>query len=736
MSKNIFFKTHTEVLLFDAFTALQLITEQDHIVGTDRWRHETGRDSLAAIDPQLVELVQKQPPSKFGKIEKPSLWFAVHFFLALPALSYTFRMYGTEDPHTSKRRLNRDELSKYFPAFPYLAKHYHEYHEFVSQFGAPSDDLWEKLLHDPLHGIKPSDTVSDILKRLPPYLQEKAQQVLTEQGDSLIGRAVLAYLLEQGIHPKQLHFDERTARYVAPMHSSAPDRSLYHRLVTAQAEMGELDPFLGHYEEEHSLLLSNFFSLITWFGRPHMVEMVIPGLAGAAEPVVHALARLFGDIIKDGGPDYTSVPLKSLPSLQKFYTTQSLEAIGRLSIVKDILSNDEIPGISDGAALRKLAAHLYSLDERTHAWSNPAFYIPDGRKQSGFLSLRQDIVDILYSAALFAEAKNTTSAENIKAIKRLAVHLSECTTFERMRAYIQNHSRVIIELSKDWEKRFAGHERVRILRFVCQTFGLDPVNPVPIPLNEINKGFAGSHLDRNMYKLCYQEANEKIEMSIPVTVDNPHIPSVHYYTRKPHEKPRISTAGMPYSAWLEVAAINGKPAVIIPVPGRGSFDPFGRAGSVHAGEVIGFGCSVHHSSLAIILAELASLGASRGDLDRVTNAFMHINQGKHERYDLAAFQLAQVIAAFEKGEAYTLHDYLKEHPQVATDSSRPQLSAYVQNEDTSLAWAEPQAARLMFGSPELYPYDEDALLNPRISWYDGKRVELPEAEVSWHTLSC
>lgn len=735
MIKNIFFKTNSEVPLFDAFTALQLITEQDYITGTDRWRHDTGRDSLAAIDPQLVELVQKQPPSKFGKAEKPSLWFAEHFFLALPALSYTFKMYGTEDPKTSKMRLNRDDLSKYFPAFPYLAKHYMEYHEFVAQFRAPSDDLWNTILHVPLTGMDPEEAIDHILGQLPPYLQEKAQQVLSGQGDSLVGRIVLAYLLEQGVPHDKLHLDAQTVRYVAPMHSAAPERSFYRRLVTAQAEMGELEPFLGRYEEEHSLLLNNFFSLITWFGRPHMVEMVIPGLAGAAEPVVRALAQLFGDIIKDGGPDYTSVPLKALPSLQKFYTTQSLEAIGRLSVVKDILSSDEITGMTDGVALRKLAAHLYSLDERKEAWGNPAYYIPDDRRQSGFTSFRQDIVDIIYSAALYAEDKDIASSENIKALKRLAVHVSQSTSFDRMRTYLQTHSQVVVGLTKDWEVRFGNHERVHIMRFVCQSFGLGPINPVPIALSEINKGFANSHLEGNMYHLCYQEANEKIEMAIPVMLDGALTATVHYYTLKPHETPHISPAGMPYSAWLEVVRSNDK-AVIIPVPGRGSFDPFGRAGSAHAGEVIGFGCSVHHSSLAIILAELASLGASRGDLERVTNSFMHINQGKHERYDLAAFQLAQVIAAFENGAVYTLHDYLKDHPQVATDTSRPQLSAYVQNEDTSLSWAEPQAARLMFGHPELYPYDEDAMLDPRASWYDGKRVKLPPAKVNWHALNC
>ncbi|MFI5275298.1 MAG: hypothetical protein ACHQT5_00545 [Candidatus Saccharimonadales bacterium] len=736
MSNNDFYKNHAAMQLFDAFTALQIITDQDYITGSDRWRHETAHDSLAAIDPGLVTLVQKQPPSKFGKPTNPSLWYTEHFCLALPALSYVFKKYGTDDETTSKIRLNQDELSKYFPAFHYLAKHYSEYHEFVEEFGVPTQEIWEKLLHAPLIDMSAGESVSQMLERLPLYLQVKAQQILSGQGDSLIGRIVLAYLLGQGVSPEDLKFDARTARYVAPMHGEAPDRSLYHRLVTAQAEMGELEPFLGHYEEDHNLLLGNFFGLVSWFGRPHMVEMVIPGLAGAAEPVVGALRELFVDICKNGGPDYTSVPIESLPSMQKFYATQSLEAIGKLSLVKDILSTDEITGNSDGIALRKLAAHIYTVEERELSWSNPEFYIPDARRSSGYLSFRQDIVDILYSAALFAENKHAASAVNTNTLKRLSIHLSACDSFDRMREIIQIHRQIINDLVRDWETRYAGHERIRILHFVRQTFGLDPVKPIAIPIQEINKGFAGSHVDGNVYRLRYQEAGEKLSLSIPVSLDKPNTPSVQYHTCKPYEKARISPSGIPFSAWLEVSDGNHKLPVIIPVPGRGSFDPFGRVGSKHAGEVLGFGCSVHHASLAIILAELASLGARREDLQQVTDSFMRINKGNHERFDLASFQLAETLAAFETGKVYTLQHFLKDRPQLVKASDRPQLSAYTQAGDSSLAWAEPQAARLSFGYPELYPYHEEASPNPRFSWYDGRDVELPAAEVRWRALSC
>lgn len=734
MNNNDFFDSNSEVQLFDCFKALKIITDQDQITGTDRWRHETGRDSLAALDPQLDALVQKQPPSKFGKAQSPSLWFAVHFYLALPALSYTFRKYGVEDPVTSKRQLDGNELSKYFPAFPYLARHYLEYHEFVGQFGAPSEELWNKLLEVPLIDVPAGASVAHMLDRLPLYLQEKAKQVTSGEDDSLVGRTVLAYLLEQGASPEDLSFDRRSVRYVKPMHSAGPSRTLYERLVAAQAEMGELEPYLGNFEQEQRLPLNNLFGLITWFGRPHMVEMVIPGLAGAAEPVVLGLSALFSDIVDNGGPDYTLVPISSLPSVQKFYDTQSLEAIGRLSIVKDVLSTDEADDGPDGIALRRLASRLYSDDERKAAWSNFEYYIPDDRRASGFEIFRQDIASIVFSAALFAEDDSVSGTVDTEGLKKLAERIIECSSMDRMRGVVQSYGQAINDLAVDWEVRYAKHERVRVLRFVRQTFGLDVIQPIPIPLSEINKGFAGTFLDGHVYRLCYQEAGEKLEMSIPLPASEQHAHTVRYRTSDSHENLRTSPAGLPYSAWLEISGAEEKPPIIIPVPGRGSFDPFGRAGSAHAGEVIGFGCSVHHASLAIVLAELASLGANREELERVTAAFMQINSGVHERYDLATFQLTQILTAFEKGEAYSFQTFLKDHLKLAEDPDRPQLSAYIRAGDTSLGWAEKQAARLSFGYPDLYPYQPESVIDPRCSWYDGRDVELPNADVQWHAL--
>lgn len=737
MGTNIGTPTTECLPLADAFAALRVLSDQQLLTGLDSWRHSTGSGSLSSFDPELTALVQKQPPSKFGRSETPSLWTATHFYLALPSLSYALAKYGKEDDTTRALIIHADDITRYFVGFPYLVRHYREYRQLVKHFGSPSEAWWNRILQGSFDGAPKDASAAILLEYLPDYLREQAARVLSDQTDTLSGRIVLAYLLNQGTGADDLPFDERSERYLAPMHGAAPNKTLFERLVAAQLEFAELDTYLERYDEEQSLRLDALLGLVQWYARPHLVEMIIPGLTGAAEPTIRGIQALFAQIIKDGGPDYTAPPLEALPSVQRFYATQSVHAIGRLSIVKDILTHASNAGESDGVVLRRLASRLYGEAERRTAWGNTEYYIPNANREPEINTFRQDIADIIYCAGLFAENDNMSGRVEPEALKQLGERLLRARTFKGMRTTIQANRRILNELVIDWEVRYAGHERLRLLRFVRQTFGLDAIAPIPIPLSEISKGFAGSYYDGHVYHLRYQEAGEKLSMAITVNTNQEATKQVQYRTISAQEKPRLTHEGLPYSAWLEVTqSRNTKQAVIIPVPGRGSFDPFGRVGSPHAGEVIGFGCSVHHASLAIILAELASLGASCGDLEQVASAFMRINQTVHERYDLAAFQLAQIIAAFEDGTLYSYTDYLQARLDIIFDQSRPHLAAYARIGKKSLAWAEPQAARLSFAYPTLYPSRSRPTINPRQSWYDGNAVELPDAAVSWCVLTC
>jgi len=737
MKQKAIFDTESAIPLRLAFETLKILSDQHLITGTDDWRRHTDRGSLADIDAGLANTVQKQPPSKFGHAQAPSLWTATHFYLALPVLSYALTKYGKEDAATRNLVLHKKELQQYFIAFPHIIRHYREYKQLVELFGAPTEKWWNDTLRNTSGQVHDGAPATGLLESLPPYLQEKATQVLSGQNDSMTGRIVLAHLLGQGTSREELPFDKHTDHYLAPMHANAPTQTLYERLIAAQQELSQLDPYLSTYDQGQSLRLEQFLGLVSWYGRPHLVEMMIPGLTGAAEPAIRSLSVLFRDIVQNGAPDYTAPTLVSLPSVEKFRNTQSLETIGRLSIVKDILAKESQDGLSEGTVLRQMAQCLYNESDRKLSWGNTEYYIPDARRESGFATFRQDIANVIYCAGLFTEHENNMAGTvESEALKQFAVELVHARSTRAMRTLMHTHRRILNSLAIDWEIRYAGHERLRLLRFVQQTFGLDTIKPIPIPIGELNKGFAGSYCDGRVYHLHYQEAGEKLEMAITLRTTQREQAVVRYCIAEEHEEARLSPDGLPYSVWLEVTQPDSpKRPVIIPVPGRGTFDPFGRVGSPHAGEVIGFGCSVHHASLAIILAELASLGASNGDLEQVTFAFMRINQTVHERYDLAAFQLAQIIAIFETEAPYTYRDYLRSRQDIIPDSTRPYLTAYARAGKKSLAWAEPQAARLSFGYPTLYPVHGKVRINPRSSWYDGRAVELPDATVTWQVLT-
>jgi hypothetical protein len=720
-----------------AFGTLQVLSDQSLITGLDRWRHSTGHDSLAAIDTRLSQTVQKQPPSKFGHAETPSLWTATHFYVALPMLSYVLKKYGKDDETTRNIILSHDELKAYLPAFPYILRHYHEYRDLTEQFGEPNEAWWTSTLLEAFSQNPLGTPAAAQLESLPSYLREKASLVLSGQSDSMTGRIILAYLLGQGTRPEQLSFDARTNRYLAPIHETAPTHTLFGRLIAALNELAQLDPFLHDYEQKQSLTLGAFLDVVSWYGRPHLVEMMLPGLTGAAEATIHSMSTLFADIVKNGGPDYLTAPISELPSVQKFFATQSLETIGRLSIIKDILTHQSKRIESDGSIMRVFAQHSYSESERKQAWGNSTYYIPDANR-SDFTVFRQDIANIIYCAGLFAEDNNMAGTVDPDGLKQFAQRILRAKTMTGVRKKVNAERSLLDNLAVDWEVRYPGHERLRLLRLVRESFGLDSVKPIPIPLTELNKGFSKSYHDGHVYHLHYQEAGEKLEMAITTrAVDSKHLTRMRYRTLKDHELARVTVDGLPYSAWLEITHEGRRrEPIIIPVPGRGSFDPFGRVGSIHAGEVIGFGCSVHHASLAVILAELASLGASKGDLEQVAAAFMRINQTVHERYDLAAFQLAQIVTAFEDAATYTYRDYLASQDNTLVDSGRPHLAAYARIGRKSLAWAEPPAARLIFGYPALYAAGQRSKISPRRSWYDGHSVELPDTTLNWQVLTC
>jgi hypothetical protein len=737
MQKNLHHLPNSLMPIAEAFKTLHILSDGLLINGLDEWRHPTGADSLHSVDPVLSQLVTKQPPSKFGRTDMPSLWTATHFQVALPALGYALRMYGSEDTTASSWLLNQSELETYFVAFPHIVRHYREFKALQESYGGIDAVWWSVHLEVPLAHVTSDTPLHDILASLPIYLRDKATLVLANQGDSLVGRIVLAYLLTRDISPDIMRLDKRSLHFLKSI-GEHPNKSLYERLVDSQQELSALDDYLSDYDEASGLDLGTLLKLVRWYGRPELVEMIIPGLVGAAAPAIRALLELFRYLQTQGAPNYTDMPVELLPSVQKFRATQSLQQIGRLSLVKDILGLERIGNEAAGVTMRRFASCIYSEQDRLIEWGNVQYYVPDDRqKLRSFSVYRQDICNIIYCAALVEEQLKLANNTRVRKLKQLAEAIAGAKNVAVIRTLVRTSGATITALVSSWEKRYPGHERLRILYFISQSFGLDVVRPIPIPLDAVNKSFIGSFYDGKSYHLNYQEANETISLKIILPPEhNSEGRKVRYCTIDSETKNLPITAdGIPYAAWLEIEHEpynNAAKSVIIPVPGRGTIDPFGRVGDLHAGEIVGFGCSVHHAALGIVLAELASLGARRSDLEKIKQAFMRINGGMHERYDMANYQLAMTTAAFDDNAMITIDEYLENQPDSVFDTDRSHLAAYRNSGQKPIDWAEAQAARLALGYPQLYPHNAGSTLDPRCSWYDGTALTSKTGSMSWY----
>jgi hypothetical protein len=138
----------------------------------------------------------------------------------------------------------------------------------------------------------------------------------------------------------------------------------------------------------------------------------------------------------------------------------------------------------------------------------------------------------------------------------------------------------------------------------------------------------------------------------------------------------------------------------------------------------------------VLLGELASLGASRYQLLRVTKAFMKINKNVHVRHDFANMQVSQIIAAVYEGRALSATEYMQAAPNLAVEVDRRERNTQpLSSLEHFCAWALPQAAKLSLGYPDLYPHHAGNQVDPRVSWYDGSEATLPTSSFQWRVVS-
>lgn len=720
--------------MHDVFWAMMAIDgSRAYLVGRDNWRKDItnaeGRkiDSLEGFGSDLTIEVLRQSKSKGGKWSNPkewNLWTAVHNGLLLPILGQVLGAYGN-----TKVRLTYKETEQFFSPLPYMINHCKEYQELKAEYhyqgkeDAQIKKEWDDRLEGYFRHVDIKAPISEILDKLPDDLRRKVDTSLRHSGDpkpendSLVGRMICAYLATKGASWKKLGMEPRIEDYLKPLPDAPASyevKPLYARLLDVHVEsVPQLikDLPVLDYNSDTKIPLSDYSKLYRWYGTGTVVETVKPDLVGAGHLGFKELAAFCRYMETKHGLNYHNTTVMT-DSINLFRSTQSLERIGRLSLIQDIIESTYEDEQKDGERLRALASRLWSDDERAAAWGNTTRYVPESRSGLRDFSLfKSDIANIIYCAGLFEERRG--DQERAASLKALAYKVKDADdSLRSLRDVIQDKADIINDWVAQWEKRYPESERVRAARFVQQTFGLAPVKPVPIKMDEINLGIKGSGYgpDKRTYHVKYREAKDMIETDILAPGKLPK-ETVKYNT--------VTESGVPV---LEIKRNNGA-QVSIPVPARGSYDPFGTTGSQHGGEIIGFGCSVHHASLAFMLAELAALGAERTALQSLADKFMEINPGKHLRKTFANFQVEQVWTAFNEGRSFTYAEYLQKNPGIKNELlSHPgheHTIEYLGSSDKEPLAAYATRARLSYGYADVYPPDaEDAgRIGARDSWY-------------------
>jgi hypothetical protein len=261
-------------------------------------------------------------------------------------------------------------------------------------------------------------------------------------------------------------------------------------------------------------------------------------------------------------------------------------------------------------------------------------------------------------------------------------------------------------------------------------------SPVPIPIDEIKKGLSKIEYDHTTLSVVYTEAGNVSTFDVPIhkrTRNN--IVSVKY-VNKPTKQQWIL-----YPDYY-IFRLDNEKEIIIPKIGRESYDLMGKTGSPHAGELVGFGCSVFHSTLQFVQV-LASMLEDHNvvhleqTLSTIRENFFKVDPSLHHRIHLAKYQTKQIVEAVIHGRTLTYADYVfkyvpKEEIQNQETHGHTQeyLNCVQDNREPSFEKFLARLTNLQNNFTDLYPRDftSKAQVLPRVSFYDGSNVEIKDPQ--------
>jgi hypothetical protein len=228
---------------------------------------------------------------------------------------------------------------------------------------------------------------------------------------------------------------------------------------------------------------------------------------------------------------------------------------------------------------------------------------------------------------------------------------------------------------------------------------------------------------QNYLHIKYHEHKKEVSISIPFSKSNT-IQNIQYIQQQ------ATVRHLNYPGFYLIST-NTTENVKVPKIGRESYDLMGTTGSPHAGELIGFGCSVFHSTLQFVQLMIACLvNESRLEetLNHAREEFFKVDPDLHHRTHLAKFQTKQIIEAVLHGKEYTYYDYLKEQ-DILEIHAQDYVKSIENGETPTLSFFLKRLEQLQTNYPQLYPTEQEQKeqMNPRYSFYDGSNVEINES---------
>jgi hypothetical protein len=522
------------------------------------------------------------------------------------------------------------------------------------------------------------------------------------------------------------------------------------------------------FDNLESFCMSDILKLYSdWFQRPLVVEMVASGFKGAATEASILICQIINEIvIKTRGTINLSTVVVSSTCVRvgmcPFSTAEKLtrtdrirnlaidgrgvldnlamaKNMGRLAMFMDIVANGKGHGKDTfmdnaehmfGESVITVARALFSPEQLCSVWGSSSQYMLNPSQIEQFIA---DVASVLYATSLnisdhsqehiFEHEKMT-----VNELQELAWKCKSCISVKELKKTMEGEQvatliRNAIEcVSSIIERDESSAKSILLLVYVARYFEILRWEPVPIVPREILKGLPVLEYDSNekCLHVQYVEANQVIKFTVPL--EN----GVQEHVSAEYVQNRITQAQLVYPDYYKLT-IQGN-ELCIPKIGRECYDVMGYDSSRYAGLVVGYGCSVFHSSLQFVQLLSALLGASYAALIQIQKEFFQIDTALHNRHDLASFQTEQIYQAVYNHKLITYADYINTeqvYNRIHKDSRFQHTRDYL-SEECTIDTFKRESFDLQQNNTALYPlkFEDKLKISPRSSFFDGSNVEI------------